>query len=322
MTSAKITVILHRIYIHTQMKQITIISPSGKPNTDLIDSAHTRLEQKGFAVTEGDYARCGFGRFAARKEERLKDILAAFRNPQNDFILCSRGGYGLQQLMGDISSDLAGYKADGGRFPILIGFSDITCLHSVLSLLSVPSVHGLMAHIGDWDEECESVRRWFDLLDGWMPCYSLPANEQSVKGEATGILVGGNLSVLYGLQGTPWSLNALIDNNARNGKQTLLFIEDIAERHYHIDRMMQTLHLSGVLGRISGLVVGQMTDIEPDPLMMCSIEQTVLQAVEGYDIPVLFGFPAGHNDNVNLPFLLGKETTIEVGYNYSAFEQN
>ena len=303
------------------MKRIRIVSPSGKPDAALVEAARMRLIGRGFDVSVGRYACSAYGRFAARKEERVEDVLSAFSDPDTDIVLCSRGGYGLQQIIDRLAAGIEDILSVRGSLPVLVGFSDITCLHSVLSSLSVPSLHGLMAHIGDWDEECESVARWFDTVGGKMPDYTVRRNEYSVEGEASGVLVGGNLSVLYGLQATPWSIVSICDKNQSQGKQTMLFIEDICERHYHIDRMMQNLRLSGVLGKISGLIVGQFTDIEADPLMQCTVERTILQAVEGFDIPVLFGFPAGHSDDVNLPFWLGKETTIKVEEKFSYFAQ-
>jgi muramoyltetrapeptide carboxypeptidase len=136
---------------------------------------------------------------------------------------------------------------------------------------------------------------------------TLLAMREALAGRAPRLLdtdatvIGGNLSVLYGLQGTPWDLNHIIDSM---GSAPVLLIEDIDETHYHIDRMMNNLRLSGVLGRISGLVVGHFTDCKEDERMGCSIEQTIRQAVQDYDYPVIFDAPVGH-EMPNMPVLLG-----------------
>ena len=120
------------------------------------------------------------------------------------------------------------------------------------------------------------------------------------SGEAQGKLIGGNLSVLYGLQGTPYSLNRVIEQCA---EPPILFIEDISENHYHIDRMLHNLRMSGIFERIGGLVVGQFTDCEDDPSMGCTLLESIRQVVEPYTFPVLFDYPSGHIDS-NYPLLL------------------
>jgi muramoyltetrapeptide carboxypeptidase len=113
-------------------------------------------------------------------------------------------------------------------------------------------------------------------------------------------VIGGNLSVLYGLQGTPWDLNHIIDTM---DTAPILLLEDIAESHYHIDRMINNLRLSGVLGRISGLIIGHFTDCQDDERMGCTIEETIRQAVSEYNYPVILA-PIGH-EQPNLPIMLG-----------------
>ena len=304
---------------------IRIISPSGHIASELIDAAVRRLERWGFTVTEGLHARIGYGRFAGTKEERLSDLAEALGLHAGnvsqpiaapDVILCSRGGYGLQQII-DCAAELI---QSSPHLPLLIGFSDITCLHSLYAFTDTPSLHGLMCHIGDWEEGCPSVQQWLHLLHGGNADYHFPRHPMQREGEAEGVLIGGNLSVLYGLQGTPWSLLRIIQSNKQKGKKNILFLEDVCERHYHIDRMMQNLRLSGVLGMIDGLVTGGFTDIEDDPLMPCSVAETIRQAADGYDYPILTGFPAGHGA-VNLPFFLNRQTTLTVSEQGSLFFQ-
>ncbi|MFZ4583331.1 MAG: LD-carboxypeptidase, partial [Paludibacter sp.] len=127
------------------------------------------------------------------------------------------------------------------------------------------------------------------------------------NGSAQGKLIGGNLSVLAGMIGTPFDLP--YDGN-------ILFIEEIAEKPYHIDRMMQNLRLSGALANISGLVVGQFSYCEEDPLMMQSIAEIIHDAVKEYQYPVCFNFPAGHVD-YNLPLVMGENLKLDISNSLS-----
>ena len=296
-------------------KHIRIVSPSGHIDPSLIDSARLLLENQGWQVSEGCYARGEYGRFAGTKEERATDLLEAFADDSVDVVLCARGGYGLQQIIDRVADGLAAIRQKR-TLPLLVGFSDITCLHSVLGTMGEPSVHGMMCKAGTLPPDNEDVRTWLQVIDGELPVYRLPSNRLDREGEARGRLIGGNLSVLYGLQGTPWSLEQICRKNKEEGRGSILFVEDICERHYHIDRMMQNLRLSGVLGMINGLIVGQMTDIEEDEEMGCAVSETIKQAVEEYDIPLLSGFPAGH-DSPNYPLWMNREAALTVGKTWS-----
>ena len=282
---------------------IRIVSPSGAIEPTYIDDARARLREWGFAVSEGHYARSKAGRFAGTDEERLADLHEAMQDPSVDMVLCSRGGYGLQRII-----DRVGVVSK----PV-IGFSDITCLHALAFQQNMPTLHAPMCkHIATWEADCASLQLLRRTLQpsnrGDAPAYSLPPHPFNRTGKIHSTLIGGNLSVLYGLQGTPCGLTAL---PAEREDKPVLFIEDIAERHYHIDRMMNNLRLSGVFDRIGGLVVGQFTDCYDDPAMGCSVMQTVREAVENYNFPVLFGFPAGHSD-CNYPLWFGGRCVLDV----------
>ena len=135
---------------------------------------------------------------------------------------------------------------------------------------------------------------------------TLVAVQKALEGQTTKLwneerkVIGGNLSVLYGLQGTPWDLNHIIDNM---DTAPILLLEDIAESHYHIDRMMNNLRLSGVLKRLSGVIIGYFTDCKDDERMGCSLKETIQQAVNEYNYPIIEA-PVGH-EQPNLPVLLG-----------------
>ncbi|MDD3077568.1 MAG: LD-carboxypeptidase [Paludibacter sp.] len=287
--------------------EIRIVSPSGTIDPKYIDGATQQLVAYGFKVTEGKFTRNAYGRFGGTTDQRTEDFQNALNDPEVKAILCSRGGYGVAQIIDKI--DFTTLKK---QLKWLIGFSDITIFHNAITNLDIASIHAIMAkHITELPQNSEQIKTLIDLLLGKLPEYHIPAHGQNRRGEATGKLIGGNLSVLYGMRATPYDLP--FDGN-------ILFIEEIAEKPYHIDRMMQNLRLSGALAKLSGLVVGQFSDCEEDPLMKQTIHQIIKSAVEPYDYPVCFDFPAGHV-NYNLPLILGQKVHLqisgsEVGLNY------
>ena len=280
-----------------KVKHIRIISPSGAIDPSYIDGASARLRAWGFAVSEGKHVRSSWGRFAGTDEERLSDLIEALNDPTVDIILCSRGGYGLQRIIDRVPAITK---------PI-IGFSDITALHQLSAISNQFSVHGIMCkHIATLPEDSEPIVSLRKLLAGEALEYRWAAHPLNNPGHACAPVVGGNLSVLYGLQATPWGLQ----QSAFRIQFPILLIEDIGERHYHIDRMMRNLRMSGVLAHLSGLVVGQFSDCEDDPLMQQSVYETIKEVVADYDYPVLFNAPIGHVAH-NLPLWLNRHATIQ-----------
>lgn len=290
------------------MKHIHILSPSGAIDPSYIDGAAARLRSWGYRVSEGRHTRGSWGRFSGTDEERLDDLTHALQDPTIDYILCARGGYGLQRIISQL-------LPLNSQHPTIIGFSDITELHQWSLAQGQASLHGLMCkHLTELPEDSEMIVNWRKAIDNQPLRYEVPAHPLNRAGEIQGTLIGGNLSVLYGLQGTPYGLSM------HDARCTILFIEDIAERHYHIDRMMQNLKMSGVLSQIKGLVVGQFSDCDDDPGMHESIYETIRRAVKDYDYPVLFDFPAGHVER-NMPLWMGKPTTLKVSSSLCILQQ-
>jgi len=278
--------------------QIRIVSPSGVINPEFIDGAKKVLTSWGLNATEGQFARGEYGRFAGTKEQRIADLQAALDDTEVKAILCSRGGYGLAQIID---------KLDFSKFAQspkwLIGFSDITILHNVITNLGIPSIHGIMAkYLTELPADSNQISSLKNILLGTLPTYSVQPHESNRMGAASGKLVGGNLSVLMALRGSRFDLQY---------ENSILFIEDIAEQPYHIDRMMQNLRFSGALTHIKGLVVGQFTDCDEDPRMMQTVTEIIADSVKEYDYPVCFNFPAGHVD-YNLPLVLGANSELNV----------
>ena len=291
-----------------KIERIRIVSPSGAIEPAFIDGATERLRGWGYEVTEGRHARDRWGRFAGTDEDRLADLIEALHDPSVDAILCSRGGYGLQRIIDRVPKITK---------PI-IGFSDITALHQLSAISGQYSVHGIMCkHIATLPEESEPIVALRKALKGEPLEYRWESHPLNRFGAAEGPLIGGNLSVLYGLQGTAFSIQhaaVSMQPSALSRQKPILLIEDIAERHYHIDRMMNNLRMSGVLAHLSGLIVGQFSDCEDDPSMGCSIYETIKKAVAEYDYPVLFNAPVGHVE-LNLPLWENGHTSIHVSAN-------
>ena len=157
-------------------------------------------------------------------------------------------------------------------------------------------------HIATLPGDSEPILALRKALAGETLNYRWQSHPLNRFGKACAPIIGGNLSVLYGLQATPYSLPA--------AQRSILLIEDIAERHYHIDRMMRNLRMSGVLANISGLIVGQFSDCDDDPLMSQTVYQTIKEAVADYDYPVIFNAPVGHVER-NMPLWIHGHTTID-----------
>jgi muramoyltetrapeptide carboxypeptidase len=278
--------------------QIRIISPSGIANPEYIDGAKKVLTEWQLNVTVGENARSEYGRFAGTKEQRTSDLQKALDDPSVKAILCSRGGYGLAQIIDKL--DFTGFVKSPKW---LIGFSDISILHNVINNLGIESIHGIMGmHLSTLPDDSKQVQCLKKLLFGIQPEYIFPNEPNNKTGQVAGKLIGGNLSVIMGLRGSKYDLN--YDN-------AILFIEDVGEKPYQIDRMIQNLRLSGVLSQLSGLIIGQFSECEEDPLMMQSIQELILSAVDEYSYPVCFNFPAGHIE-YNLPFILGAKINLKI----------
>ncbi len=279
--------------------RILLLSPSGNMAPEPVVTAVNVLRSQGYQVELSCHALGCAGIFSGTDNERLADLQAALHRPDVAAIWCIRGGYGTMRIIDRL--DFSGFM----KHPKwLIGFSDITVLHAAFQKMGVTSLHGpMMKHISDNGAADLDLRRTIDLMQGRHSCVEAEAGLLSRCGHASGVLVGGNLSLLYALRGTPYDF-------IPDGK--ILFIEDLCEYHYHLDRMMQNLRLGGVLERLSGLVVGQFTDMKDGATPYGADAYAIIaEAVGEYNYPVWFGFPAGH-DHPNRPLLLGATVSLSV----------
>lgn len=285
---------------------IIIVSPSGAIEKSLINGAKSAFENWGYKVEIAKNAYAQYGRFAGTPKQRLDDLQTALDHPTAKAIFCSRGGYGLTQIIDQLNFDAFCQNPKW-----LIGFSDITVLHNALSKHEIVSCHGSMAkYIVESNDNEAHIIALREFLKGKMPQQNYNGHAQNRTGIAQGIVRGGNLSVLYGLRAT----NFDIDFDA-----AVLFIEDIGEQAYHIDRMMQNLRLSGALSKLSGLLVGQFNHMPHDPDMMASVEEVIKNACANYNFPIAFGLPYGHVIE-NRPLLIGAEARLIVDEKSASLE--
>jgi muramoyltetrapeptide carboxypeptidase len=285
---------------------ITIVAPSGKVNPDYVRRSQTVLECWGFRVEMGEYVFAEYGRFAGTVDERLSDLQKALDNPDNKAVFCARGGYGIVHLLEKLS--LNAFKKNPKW---LIGYSDITALHAMINNEGTCSIHAPMSlHLTEGNGQDKASLYLRDILLGKSISYNIKPHPLNKTGEAKGQLRGGNLSVLCSLRATPYDLNnPYLPYNLSPKNNTILFIEDIGEKPYHIERMMYNLKLGGVLQQISGLLVGQFSECEEDESLNKTVYQSIADLVAEYDYPVCFNFPVGHLKE-NFPLVCGKLSNL------------
>lgn len=282
----------------TKGDKIAIISPASHILPDYVDGACNAIAQMGFQPVVSTHCKGQCGGYSGTIEQRLADFLEALHNPEVKAILCSRGGYGVVHLLEYLSADDI---AENAKW--LIGFSDISALHAAMVASGVASIHASMAkHLTQFGVDDEATVALFNILQGKLPTYQTPSHAFNKPGTATGTLTGGNMAVLCGLLDTDFDLLSRGD---------ILFIEDVGEEVYKIERMLYNLRLSGVLPMIKGLIVGRFTDYRNPDGNGDSMEQMVKRMVEPYDIPVAFDFPVGHVDE-NMPLIEGAQVTLTV----------
>jgi len=279
--------------------KISIVSPAGKIDRSIVERGAQLLVEQGFVVQIGEHAFDAAGVFAGTDEARASDLQKALNDKTVKAIFCSRGGYGSLRIQQRLN-----WSAFFKKPKWLVGFSDITVFHSYLSEHKIASIHGVMPGFFERDGTVtESFLKTIHLLQGELPKYSVAPNPLNRFGEANGILIGGNLSILLSLRGTPLDLSP---------KGRILFIEDISEYYYHLDRMMTNLKVGHILEQISGLVVGYFSEMKDGESPYGeSAYEIINEAVAEYRFPVAYNFPAGHN-LPNMPLLLGGRISLNV----------
>ena len=278
--------------------EIHIISTARFVDKDFIDFTIATLEYRGFHVVLGSNLYERDHQFAGSDAERLSDLNEAIRNPNCRAILCARGGYGTARIIDEM--DLLSLKSDPKW---IIGYSDITALHNhIYTQIGLESIHGTMP-VNFSTNSFESVDTLNSILLGKEVTYEFPKHQLNRSGIAEGEIIGGNLSVIYSLLGSPSSIET-------EGK--ILFLEDLDEYLYHIDRMMLALDRSGKLENLAGLILGGLTDMNDNSVPFGkTAEEIISERVSAYNFPVAFGFPSGHLPD-NRAWIHGKKRRLIV----------
>ena len=281
---------------------VMIVSSARRVTKSEIKPAADLLESWGLQVKYGKNLYKFQNQFSGTDAERASDFQSALNNKNVQAILFARGGYGTVRIVDQID-----FKRFVKNPKWLIGYSDITVLHSHVHKLGIETLHAPMAfNLSKLSVNCLSVLK--DSLFGQSLRYTSSKQQASLEklnrqGTAKGELVGGNLSILYSLAGTASDIDT-------TGK--ILFLEDLDEYLYHVDRMMMNLKRTGKLSNLAGLIVGGMSDMKDNEIPFGKTAEEIIQdAVSGYSYPVLYGFPSGHIPN-NYPLIFGREATLKV----------
>ncbi|MEM9679032.1 MAG: LD-carboxypeptidase [Bacteroidota bacterium] len=287
---------------------VAIVAPSGilKNRYREVEQAESLLKSWGLRVVVGKYVFSKDNHFAGTDDERCEDMQEALDNPNISAIWCARGGYGTVRILD---------KLDYTKFRLnpkwIIGYSDITALHNQLHNEGFQSLHALMcvSLTEDLNEIKETVATFKETIFGNPRSYQLAGSEYNREGSATGQLVGGNLTILHTMLGSETSIDT---------SNKILFIEEIGEYKYHIDRMLQSLKRAGYFTNCKGVVVGDMTKLRRNTTLWgTSIEQLILDALAEYDFPIAFNMPAGHEDD-NRALVFGRQITLDVSKSKSS----
>jgi len=278
---------------------IGIVAPARKISPEEILPALEMIRARGYRLRLGEHLYAADRQFAGTDAQRAADLQRMIDDPEVRAVLCARGGYGSVRLVDRIDwSRLA-------RDPKwIIGYSDITVFHSHIHRhLGMETLHATMPLNFAQPGVDEALSSLWKALEGSLDAYAFPAHPLNRPGKAVGQLLGGNLSVLYSLLGSPSDLDV-------TGK--ILFLEDLDEYLYHIDRMMMNFNRNGWLDRIAGLVVGGMTQMNDNSVPFGrNAEEIVREAMDRTDIPLAFGFPAGHLAD-NRAIILGRTIQLTV----------
>lgn len=295
--------------------KVALIGPATRIKPEIVE-AFTRLYEEHPEEMPGgelivypsalDANACGS--YAASLAQRVADFTDAWSREDVDMVVCARGGYGCVHMLDYLDPE---FIAAHPKW--LVGFSDVSALHALLYKSKVASIHGGMAKqlVLDTDSGFGGYRKVFkELVEASCPSfeYRVDSHPYNIPGEGRGVLLGGNLAVLNGLAGTPYDLMA-----SALAEDVILFIEDVSEPIYAVERMLYRLHLQGVLGKVKGILIGQFTDWKSDRNHESMYDMIDARFTE-WDIkcPVVFDFPVGHNER-NVPIIEGADAILQVG---------
>ena len=277
---------------------IAILATARKNIDDNLKPTIDLLHRWGLEIVIGKSIGLDNNQLAGTDAQRAEDFQEQLDNPNIKAIWCVRGGYGTVRMV-----DLLDFTKFKQNPKWIVGFSDVTVMHSYLNKINIASIHGLMPVTVEKasPESIESLRK---ALFGESLKYEIPFEAANRLGTAKGEIVGGNLSILYSLMGS----NAQIDCKGK-----ILFMEDLDEYLYHIDRMMMALKRCGCFENLNGLIIGSMTKMKDNDIPWGKNANQIIEDVtKEYSFPILYNFPAGHIQNNN-PLIFGKQVSLEVG---------
>lgn len=276
---------------------VYITAPAKAIEEEHVLFAKELFEDAGFRVMIGKHCLGRHHYFSGTDEERQADLQFAIDHPEVKAIVCARGGYGCVRIVDRIQ--WAGMLREPKW---MIGFSDVTVFHQRLQRFGISSIHGTMV-LNYNTNSSEAINTMMAALKGENADVSCDPNSYNKNGVVNGKLVGGNLSIVYSLLGT---------DDQVDFTDCILFVEDLAEHLYHIDRMFFALNKAGVLDKIKGLIIGGMTDLEDTDIPFGkTVEEIILEHFTYRNIPIAFGFPAGHISD-NRALILGDQCKLEV----------
>lgn len=288
--------------------KIALISPAGSVDPSQLEKGINLIISKGYEPVLGKHLYTKFSHgynYAGTEKERISDMNWALNDDNISAIWASRGGYGCQHLLKHLR--LSKFKKNPKWY---IGYSDNTVVQSFLLKNNFVSIHAQTIKTSSFGVTEESYDLIFDVLNGRLPKYSIKKNIFNKPGNAEGELVGGNLALIYALLGTSYSFNF---------QDKILFIEDIGEKYYALDRMLISLELAGVFRKIKGLIIGGMTNMGDEKENKNYEEsfdefsyQIISDRISKYDFPTIFGFPNGHIFD-NRPLIIGGNVSIKSG---------
>ncbi|MBP5276979.1 MAG: LD-carboxypeptidase [Prevotella sp.] len=282
---------------------IAVISPSSVPDSATVAKGCATLRSWGYIPVVGAHAMSNYHGFAGTADERAADMLWALRDPSVKAIICSRGGDGAVQVLQRIP--LQEFR---NHPKWVMGFSDVTALHSAEVSAGVMSIHSSMcdgiAMRGERDSVNMILRR---LLQGVLPTYQAPAHPLNQPGEATGLLVGGNFSVFCGLAGSQYDFLNRVDEGL------ILFIEDTDESMSKVDRMLHQLEIRGILSKLNGIIVGHFSKYKYPESGFADMYEMLHEYLQHYNIPICYDFPVGHHSGWNYPMVEGCRVNLKVG---------
>ena len=279
---------------------VAIVSTARRISKKELIPAITILKKRGLKVVLGTSIGAEDHQFAGNDELRTSDFQTMLDHPEIDAIWCARGGYGTVRIIDQL--DFSNFK----NYPKwIIGYSDITVLHAHLHQLGIETLHAQMPLFIETKSDA-TINSIKETLFGEKYEIIIPSEKNNINGIASGQLIGGNLSILYSLCGSPSALNT---------KGKILFIEDLDEYLYHIDRMLQNLKRNGMFDQLEGLIVGGMTQMHDNDIPFGkNAAEMILDICSEYDFPIAFNFPAGHLED-NQALILGRKADLMVNKN-------